>query len=188
MGVVLGLGLAALGGCMIPIEFFSDTMQRVAHLTPHAWAIDAFAVLVRQDGTIVDILPELGVLAVVRGRAAHRRRVPPPTVDAYRLIGPLRIQGSSPSGWENPPMQKISRRPADLAGGAAAVVSLWLLITNWGPIAAGHPSYLVFYIGLIVAGAATVVWAVMHPERPYRRWLSILGAVGSSCSRSSRSG
>jgi ABC-2 type transport system permease protein len=64
MGVVIGLGLAALGGCMIPIEFFSDTMQRVAHLTPHAWALDAFAVLVRQDGTIVDILPELGVLAV----------------------------------------------------------------------------------------------------------------------------
>jgi ABC-2 type transport system permease protein len=64
IGVVLGLGLAALGGCMIPIEFFSDTMQRVAHLTPHAWALDAFAVLVRQDGTIVDILPELGVLAV----------------------------------------------------------------------------------------------------------------------------
>lgn len=74
-------------------------------------------------------------------------------------------------------MQNISRRPADLAGGAAAVVSLWLLITNWGPIAAGHPSYLVFYIGLIVAGAATVVWAVRHPDRPYRRWLSILGAV-----------
>ncbi len=63
MGVVLGLGLAALGGCMIPIEFFSDTMQRIAHLTPHAWALDAFAVLVRQNGTIVDILPELGVLA-----------------------------------------------------------------------------------------------------------------------------
>jgi ABC-2 type transport system permease protein len=63
MAVLLGIGLAALGGCMIPIENFSDTMQRVAHLTPHAWALDAFAVLVRQDGTIVDILPELGVLA-----------------------------------------------------------------------------------------------------------------------------
>ena len=74
-------------------------------------------------------------------------------------------------------MQKISRRPADVGGGAAAVVSLWLLITNWGPIAAGHPSYLVFYVGLIVVGASTVVWAVLHPDRPYRRWLSILVAV-----------
>jgi ABC-2 type transport system permease protein len=63
VGVILGLGVAALGGCMIPLEFFSPTMQRVAHLTPHAWALDAFGVLVREDGTIVDILPELAVLA-----------------------------------------------------------------------------------------------------------------------------
>ncbi len=74
-------------------------------------------------------------------------------------------------------MEKISRRPADIGGGAAAVVALWLLVTNWGPIAAGHPSYLVFYVGLIVAGASTVVWTILRPDRPYRRWLSILGAV-----------
>jgi ABC-2 type transport system permease protein len=47
---------------MFPIELFSPTMQQVAHLTPHAWALDGFAELVRRDGTIVDILPELGVL------------------------------------------------------------------------------------------------------------------------------
>jgi len=63
VGVILGLGFAALGGCMVPIEFFSDTMQRVAHLTPHAWALDAFATLVREDGSVADILPELAVLA-----------------------------------------------------------------------------------------------------------------------------
>ncbi len=64
IGVVLALGLAALGGCMVPIELFSDTMKTVAHFTPHAWALDAFAELVRHDGTLVDILPELGVLTV----------------------------------------------------------------------------------------------------------------------------
>jgi hypothetical protein len=74
-------------------------------------------------------------------------------------------------------MEKISRRPADIGGGAAAVVSLWLLVTNWGPIAAGHPSYLVFYVGLIVVGVSTVVWTILRPDRPYRRWLSIVGAV-----------
>jgi ABC-2 type transport system permease protein len=63
IAVILGIGLGALGGCMIPIEFFSDTMQKVAHITPHAWALDGFAVLVRENGTIVDILPELAVLA-----------------------------------------------------------------------------------------------------------------------------
>ncbi|HSO50522.1 MAG TPA: ABC transporter permease, partial [Acidimicrobiia bacterium] len=62
IGVVLSLGLAALGGCMFPIELFSPTMQQVAHLTPHAWALDGFAELVRREGTVVDILPELGVL------------------------------------------------------------------------------------------------------------------------------
>ncbi len=62
IGVMLSLGLAALGGCMFPIELFSPTMQKVAHLTPHAWALDGFAELVRRDGTVLDILPELGVL------------------------------------------------------------------------------------------------------------------------------
>ena len=62
VGVILGIGVAALGGCMVPIEFFSDTMQRIAHLTPHAWALDAFNILVREDGTIADITTELAVL------------------------------------------------------------------------------------------------------------------------------
>lgn len=64
IGVVLALGLAALGGAMYPLELFGPTMQRIAHFTPHAWALDAFAVLVREDGTTVDILVELGVLIV----------------------------------------------------------------------------------------------------------------------------
>ena len=63
IGVVLGIGLAALGGCMVPLEFFSPTMQTVAHLTPHAWALDGFAILVRENGTIADITTELAVLA-----------------------------------------------------------------------------------------------------------------------------
>jgi ABC-2 type transport system permease protein len=49
---------------MVPIEFFPDAMQTVAHLTPHAWGLDAFAELVRRDGTIADITAELTVLAL----------------------------------------------------------------------------------------------------------------------------
>lgn len=79
IGVVLALGLAALGGAMLPLELFSDTMRQVAHVTPHAWALDAFAVLVRQGGNTLDILPELGVLgayaAVLLGLASWRLRV-----------------------------------------------------------------------------------------------------------------
>jgi ABC-2 type transport system permease protein len=63
LGVLLSLGLGALGGSMVPIEIFPETIQTVAKFTPHAWAIDAFAELVRRDGSLVDILPQLAVLA-----------------------------------------------------------------------------------------------------------------------------
>ena len=79
IGVVAALGLAALGGAMMPIELFSPTMRQVAHVTPHAWALDAFAELVRRGGGIIDILPELGILAayalVLLGLASWRLRV-----------------------------------------------------------------------------------------------------------------
>jgi ABC-2 type transport system permease protein len=63
VGVMLGLGLAALGGSMVPIELFSGTMRTVAKITPHAWANEAFAELVRRDAGLVDIAPQLSVLA-----------------------------------------------------------------------------------------------------------------------------
>jgi ABC-2 type transport system permease protein len=42
-----------------------SAMQTVSRVTPHAWAYDAFAEVIRNDGTLVDILPQLGVLAVM---------------------------------------------------------------------------------------------------------------------------
>lgn len=79
IAVVLALGMAALGGAMMPLELFSPTMRQVAHVTPHAWALDAFAELVRRGGNTLDILPELGVLAayaaVLLGLASWRLRV-----------------------------------------------------------------------------------------------------------------
>lgn len=64
-GVGLGLVLAAIGGGMAPLEIFSSTMRQVAHITPHAWGYDAFAEVQRRGGTLVDILPQLGVLAAM---------------------------------------------------------------------------------------------------------------------------
>lgn len=78
VGILLGLGLGALGGCMVPMEFFSSTMVRVAHFTPHAWAIDGYAELIRRGGSFVDALPYLGILlayaAVLFGLASWRLR------------------------------------------------------------------------------------------------------------------
>ena len=62
VGVLLGLGLAALGGAMAPIEIFPESMKMIAKFTPHYWALDGFAELVRRDGTILDIGQQLGVL------------------------------------------------------------------------------------------------------------------------------
>lgn len=66
LGVVIGLGLAALGGAMMPLsimKLFSPGLWRVAHITPHAWGIEAFEEIIMRDGTVADILLELGILA-----------------------------------------------------------------------------------------------------------------------------
>ena len=65
VGVGLGLVLAGLGGSMVPPEFFSETLQAVSWLTPHRWAYDAFADIQRHNGSLADILPQLGVLAAM---------------------------------------------------------------------------------------------------------------------------
>jgi ABC-2 type transport system permease protein len=66
LGVFLSLGLAALGGSMAPLEVFSETMRRVGHLvTPHAWANDAFAELVRRGGGLADVATEVAILTAI---------------------------------------------------------------------------------------------------------------------------
>ena len=64
-GVGVGLVLAALGGCMLPLELFPDTLQTVAHVTPHAWAYEALAAVQRHDAGITDIVPQLAVLVAM---------------------------------------------------------------------------------------------------------------------------
>ena len=63
--VLAGLALGALGGTMLPLELFNSTMNSVAHITPHAWAIDAFTEMGRHGATLVDLLPQIGVLAAM---------------------------------------------------------------------------------------------------------------------------
>jgi len=61
----IALVVAAIGGSMLPVELMPSAMQTVSLVTPHAWAYDAFAEVIRNDATLVDILPQLGVLAAM---------------------------------------------------------------------------------------------------------------------------
>ncbi|MDF1597683.1 MAG: ABC transporter permease [Acidimicrobiia bacterium] len=66
LGTMFGLGLAALGGAMFPLaalEFLSTTVWRVAHITPHAWALEAFEELVAYNGGFAEIAGFLAILA-----------------------------------------------------------------------------------------------------------------------------
>ncbi len=65
VGVGGGLVLGGLGGCMVPPEFFPDTLAAISYATPHRWAYDALAAIQRREGALGDILPQLGVLATM---------------------------------------------------------------------------------------------------------------------------
>ena len=62
VALLLGLGLAALGGSMAPLEVFPSTARKIAHVTPHAWANDAFSKLLKHGGDFVTVLPQVAVL------------------------------------------------------------------------------------------------------------------------------
>ena len=62
VALLLGLGLAALGGSMAPLEVFPDTARTIAHVTPHAWANDAFSELLVDGDGLTAVLPQVGVL------------------------------------------------------------------------------------------------------------------------------
>jgi ABC-2 type transport system permease protein len=64
LGPALGMTLALLGGAMVPIDVFPSVMQTLAHLTPHAWALEGFHRLLLDGGDITTIVPQLGALVV----------------------------------------------------------------------------------------------------------------------------
>jgi ABC-2 type transport system permease protein len=64
VGIFAGLGVAALGGSMVPPEVFPPIMERISWLTPHRWAIDGFRELVA-GGTLADVLEHTGILLAI---------------------------------------------------------------------------------------------------------------------------
>jgi ABC-2 type transport system permease protein len=64
VGVVLALVMAAVGGAVVPIpeEGFLHVLSR---FTPHAHAIEGYLELTTQGASVVDILPQVGLLIAV---------------------------------------------------------------------------------------------------------------------------
>jgi ABC-2 type transport system permease protein len=62
---LLALTLAPLGGAWWPLEIVPEFMQQIGHLSPVAWAMDGFHDLIFNQGTLVDVMPEIGVLLAI---------------------------------------------------------------------------------------------------------------------------
>ena len=60
--LLLSLSLAPLGGAWWPLEIVPEFMQTIGHISPVAWAMDAFHDLILYNGGFRDVLPEVGVL------------------------------------------------------------------------------------------------------------------------------
>ncbi len=64
LGIMVGMLLGALGGAMVPLEIFPEPMHTLAYLTPQAWAIQGLREVALRGGTVVDVVTELGALAL----------------------------------------------------------------------------------------------------------------------------
>ncbi len=65
VSLLLALTLAPLGGAWWPLDIVPEFMRLVGHISPVAWAMDAFRLLLFENGTLVDTLPYLAVLAAM---------------------------------------------------------------------------------------------------------------------------
>jgi ABC-2 type transport system permease protein len=66
LGTLLGFILAGLGGCILftmpPMYRWEGFVGTLSRLTPHSWAVEGYYKLFVEHGTVVDILPQVGVL------------------------------------------------------------------------------------------------------------------------------
>ncbi|MEJ2211070.1 MAG: ABC transporter permease [Anaerolineae bacterium] len=66
MGIILGLVLAAIGGCISmsgqPVFREPGFMGTLANLTPHAYALEGYYSLMAEDAALVSILPEMAMV------------------------------------------------------------------------------------------------------------------------------
>ncbi|MCS7071759.1 MAG: ABC transporter permease, partial [Anaerolinea sp.] len=58
----MGLTLAPLGGAWWPLDIVPEAMRVIGHISPIAWAMDAYHALIFYGGGLIDVLPSVAVL------------------------------------------------------------------------------------------------------------------------------
>jgi ABC-2 type transport system permease protein len=63
IGPAVGIAFGMLGGCMWPLEIVPRSVNLAGHLTPHAWAVDAWVTVLSRGGGLAEIAGYLAILA-----------------------------------------------------------------------------------------------------------------------------
>ena len=62
-GTLLVLVLAGIGGTMMPRDLMPDELKQISYITPHAWALDAYAqLLVNPAPVYTEVAKSCGML------------------------------------------------------------------------------------------------------------------------------
>lgn len=64
---LLGLTLAPLGGAWWPLDVVPEFMRTIGHLSPVAWAMDSFQLLIFESAGLADIAGNLAILLAAAG-------------------------------------------------------------------------------------------------------------------------
>jgi ABC-2 type transport system permease protein len=62
VSIMLGMSMALLGGCWIPMETFPPAVQQAVRVLPTTWAMQGFSDVVLRGLDVTAVLPETGVL------------------------------------------------------------------------------------------------------------------------------
>ena len=62
LSIMFGMVFALMGGCWYPLELFPPTIQSAVRVLPTTWAMQGLLDLGVRGGSLMDILPEAGVL------------------------------------------------------------------------------------------------------------------------------
>ena len=63
ISTIVILTISALGGSMFPRFLMSETMQKIGLVSFNAWALDGYVKVFWRDARLIELLPQLGVLA-----------------------------------------------------------------------------------------------------------------------------